>query len=190
MSDLFAPVPIVKNFPWILSIMQTLPRSWNPDFEPFLECQETITKQAREVWKAEQASSIDQKGLADGKSKTIFHGIMQSNIPESEKTVQRLSDEAFVLIVAGGETTARVMTVIMAHLLQDKHLFSRLRQELDQVVNPDLPSSQALENIPLMKAVIQEGVRIAAPVVNGAKEIAPTEDLKCNGWLIPRGVSS
>ena len=190
MSDLFAPVPIVKNFPLILRVMQSLPRSWNPDFEPFLECQETITKQAREVWKAEQGSPMDEKAPTDGKAKTIFHGIMQSNIPASEKTVQRLSDEAFVLIVAGGETTARVMTVIMAHLLQDKQLFSRLRQELDQVVKPDLPSSQALENIPLMKAVIQEGVRIAAPVVNGAKEIAPSEDLTCNGWVIPRGVSS
>lgn len=189
MGDLFAPVPVVKNFPWILKILQSLPRSWNPDFEPFLECQETITKQAREVWKAEQGADIKEEGQPEGKAKTIFHGIMHSNLPASEKTVERLSDEAFVLIVAGGETTARVMTVIMAHLLQDKQLFSRLRRELDKVVNPDLPSSQTLETIPLMKAVVQEGMRIAAPVTSGAKEIAPNEDLKCNGWVIPRGVS-
>ena len=189
MAGLFEGVPIAKHFPWILKIFQSLPRSWNPSFEPFLKCRDTITKQAREIWAAEQSIPVNDKENKDEKAKTIFHGILHSNIPASEKTVERLSDEAFVLIVAGGETTARVLTVITAYLLQDKSLLLRLRKELDKAMESGLPSSQKLEEIPLMKAVVQEGVRLAAPVTNGAKLIAPNEDLKCNGWFIPRGVS-
>jgi cytochrome P450 len=189
MGGLFEPVPVTKHFPWVLKILQSLPRSWNPDFEPFLECRDTITKQAQEVWRTEKGISGGPREYADEKPKTVFHGIMQSNIPDSEKTIERLSDEAFVLIVAGGETTARVLTVIMAHLLQNRQLFMRLREELDDTMVQNLLSTRTLENIPLMKAVIQEGVRIAAPVTNGAILIAPNEDLKCDGWVIPRGVS-
>ena len=188
MSGLFEGVPIAKNFPWILKLLQSLPRSWNPDFEPFLRCKDAMDKQAREVWRAEQNAAGLEKQRSQEKAKTIFHGIMRSDIPETEKTIERLSDEAFVLIVAGGETTARVLTVILCHLLQNKDLLSRLRAELDKVINPDLPESRLLEDVPLMKAVIQEGLRIAAPVTNRPILIAPNEDLKCHGWVIPRGV--
>lgn len=188
MSGLFESVPISKNFPWFLKLMLSLPRSWNPDFEPFLVCKDAIDQQAREVWRNEQSANEKEKQPAQEKAKTTFHGIMQSNIPTSEKTIGRLSDEAFVLIVADGETTARVLTVILSHLLQNKNLLARLRAELDKVVNPNLPESRLLEDVPMMKAVVQEGLRMAAPVTNRPMLIAPNEDLKYQDWVIPRGV--
>ena len=114
---------------------------------------------------------------------------MQSNLPLAEKTVERLSDEAFVLLVAGGETTARISTVILVELLRNPGLLRHLRRELDGTMRAGLPDRRALEEIPLLKAIVQEGSRFAAPVTNRPTEIAPNKDWECNGWVIPRGVS-
>lgn len=187
MSALFDGAPFTKHFPRLAIALQSLPRSialkMNPVLGPFFECQDKIYVQARHVWETERDAQ------ATTKTKTIFQGIMRSNLPPAEKAVKRVCDEAFVLVVAGAETTARVLSVIMAHLLQDRELFDRLRKELSGVVRPDLPPSRDLEAIPLMKAVVQEGVRLAAPVTNRPILIAPKEDLKCHDCAIPRGVS-
>ena len=40
-----------------------------------------------------------------------------------------------------------------------------------------------------MRAVVQEGVRLACPVMNRATQMAPKEDMVLNGVVIPQGVS-
>ena len=192
MSGLFEAVPVAKHFPWFMKAMLSLPRAFsvklNPDFGPFLESKDAIDKQAREIWLVEQSATSSKSPQSDEKAKTLFHYIIRSNLPAQEKSIERLSDEAFILIVAGGETTARVLTIILSHLLQNGDLFARLRKDLDTVMNPDLPESRVLEEIPLMKAVIQEGLRVAAPVVNRPILIALDEDLNCHGYAIPHSV--
>ena len=125
MGGLFESVPFGKHFPEIMNVMQTLPRPMveklNPDFAPFLKAKDTVGKQAREIWHAEQDTTSKERLADDEKAKTIFHGIMQSRIPAEEKTVERLVDEAFVLIVAGGETTARVRIMMSFVFYQDRN---------------------------------------------------------------------
>lgn len=192
MMQLFESTPVAKHFPIVAKILSSLPR-WsvkilNPAFVPFFEAQDLIASQAREIWMAERGKKEGRDGDEE-RPKTIFHGILASALPEKEKSMQRMADEAFVLIVAGGETTARVATVIMAHLLQSPELYARLRAAIEPVVSSgvDLPPSRLLEEIPLIKAVVQEGLRIAAPVSNRPMLIAPDEDLKYGQWIIPRG---
>lgn len=160
MTGLFDGAPFAKHFPGLMSAMQSLPRSvatrLNADLGPFFECKDAIDAQACEIWQAEQDAFAGGKERTEEKARTIFHGIMRSTLQPEEKTIVRLSDEAFVLIVAGAETTARVLTVILSYLFQNAELFTRLREELDKVVNPSLPPSKELEKIPLMKAVVQE----------------------------------
>ncbi|EME38416.1 hypothetical protein DOTSEDRAFT_75828 [Dothistroma septosporum NZE10] len=191
MLGLFEASPVSKHFPIVPKILSRLPQAVmgiiNPAFVPFFETQSLIAAQARKVWLEEKARDMS-KMTENVKPRSIFHGIMQSSLEDEEKSLPRMVDEAFVLIVAGGETTARVTTVTLAHLLQNKHLLTRLRTVLDKLdVVSQLPTSRQLEEIPLMTAVVQEGLRIAAPVTNSAKLIAPNEDLECHGWSIPRG---
>lgn len=130
-----------------------------------------------------------EKGQSDDKAKTVFHGILASKLPPEEKTVERLADEAFVLVMAGSETTAKVQVVILVKLLQDPGLLARLRQELDPVMKRGPPNVNHLEQLPLLSAVIEEGLRLTAPVTNRPTLVAPEEDLQYKEWLIPRGVS-
>jgi cytochrome P450 len=61
---------------------------------------------------------------------TIFQDIIQSNLPPSEKTPARLSAEANLLQIAGTETTARTLAVLMFHLIDNPAVLSRLRMEI------------------------------------------------------------
>ncbi|KAK4629731.1 Cytochrome P450 monooxygenase hepH [Fulvia fulva] len=191
MVGLFEALTVNKHLPIVPRILSSLPRVvvevLDPAFVPFFETQSLVAAQARKVWEEEKGKD-KSKVEGEEKPKSIFHGIMQSSLPDEGKTHPRMVDEAFVLIVAGGETTARVTAVTLAHLLQNKSLISRLRKELDKldIIN-DLPSSRRLEEIPLMKAIVQEGLRVAAPVTNAAKLIAPNEELECHGRSVPRG---
>lgn len=185
MTGLFEPVPTAKHFPIMLQILGSLPRSvvmkMNPDMAVFLDAKEDVSKQAAEI----VAGNDSEKQLnlaADEKAKTIFHGILQAKLPPQETTVERLVDEAFVLIVAGAETTARVLTVILTNLIQNKALYRKLQAE---IVKKE--PAQRLEDLPFLTAVIKEGLRLSSPVSNRPIFVAPTENLECQNTVIPRG---
>ena len=100
------------------------------------------------------------KGIMDsetddyGKSShaTIFHEILKSDLPPNEKTVDRLWQEAQILVAAGTETTAWTLSVITFHLLSNPHQLQRLRRELEEVMpNPAKPAScTELEKLPYL----------------------------------------
>lgn len=132
------------------------------------------------------------KDLPEGK--TIFHEIIRSNIPESEKETRRLTDEAMVIVIAGSETTASTLAAIMYHLLADRKLFARLRAELETVM-PDrneLPVASKLDKLPLLNALIQEAIRLYPGATHRQDRTCPDEDLVYeapNGqtYVIPAG---
>jgi len=83
---------------------------------------------------------------------TIFHEILKSDLPPNEKTVDRLWQEAQILVAAGTETTAWTLSVITFHLLSNPHQLQRLRRELEEVMpNPAKPAScTELEKLPYL----------------------------------------
>lgn len=213
----FESTNVTKHFIWLLRLMNSLP-AWlavkmNPDIAVFVEWRARLSDQARAIYAEQhQQARMDKDGNEEQKEvkekenqprpKTIFHGIMQADLPPAEKTADRLADEAFVLLVAGAETTARTLCVILCHLLSSPSVLARLRAELDPVMKeaaaggqaqqPQLPPSRILEELPLLKAVVQEGTRLAEPVTNRQILVAPEEDLVCGSGsggeiVIPRG---
>lgn len=109
---------------------------------------------------------------------TIFHGLLQSNLPESEKTSDRLAEEAAVLLSAGTDSSANTLSAITYHLLADPSKLERLRAEL-KVAVPEgcLPKFAQVENLPYLSAVIQEGLRLHPAVSSRQQRVAPDEDL-------------
>ena len=128
--------------------------------------------------------------------RTIFHEIIRSDIPESEKETKRLVDEAMVIIIAGSETTASTLAAIMYHLLADRELLARLKTELKTAI-PDpqhLPVASKLDSLPFLNAVIQEALRLYPGATHRQDRTCPDEDLAYetpNGesYVIPRGTA-
>ena len=126
----------------------------------------------------------------DQPSRTIFETILTSSLPTSEKSVDRLTDEAFVMIVAGGETTAKTLTNTVYHLLANPDWLKLVLREIDGIM-PDsssLPTWSELEKIPVLTAAIKETLRISAPVTNRVQILDPDHALTYKDtWTIPPG---
>ena len=84
--------------------------------------------------------------------RTIFHEILQADIPDSEKETRRLVEEAMVLLIAGTETTAQTLAALTYHLLANPPILKRLKKEL-QAALPDVnevPSAAKLDRLPYL----------------------------------------
>lgn len=79
----------------------------------------------------------------------LFLSICESSLPESEKEVERLAQEGFLMISAGGDTTSRVLSIAIFHIVSNPRVLERLRNEI-MMVMPDAarsPSVKALEEL-------------------------------------------
>lgn len=109
---------------------------------------------------------------------TIFHGLLRSDLPDSEKSSARLAEEAVVLLAAGTDSSANTMSAITYHLLTNPKQLKRLQAELkDAVPGDEMPSFASLESLPYLSAVIQEGLRLHPAVSSRQQRIAPDDDL-------------
>ncbi|TDZ41567.1 Cyrochrome P450 monooxygenase [Colletotrichum trifolii] len=128
---------------------------------------------------------------------TIFGSLLESDLDLLEKEPRRLADEAVAVVGAGTETTSWALSVITYHLLTKPELLAKLRKELAAVVdNPNqLPSWTALENLPYLGAVLQEGLRLSYGVSARTARIPTQENLVYRGefnkkpveYVIPSG---
>lgn len=120
---------------------------------------------------------------------TIFHSLINNDLPQQEKELQRIVEEAVLIVGAGQLTTADVLSVIFYQLIKNPEKLQMLRHELDEAI-PDpnnLPHYQQLEQLPYLTAVILEGLRVTDPVCTRLPRISPDEDLKFQEWVIPKG---
>ena len=126
---------------------------------------------------------------------TIFHEILDSKLPESEKTVRRLRDEAWIVVGAGTLTTAWTLSVATYYLLENPHILRRLKDELRAAI-PDPnqnPRLSVLENLPYLTAILKEALRLSYGVASRLPRISPIDDIKFKDtatgkeWTIPAG---
>ncbi|KAK3291706.1 benzoate 4-monooxygenase cytochrome p450 [Chaetomium fimeti] len=127
------------------------------------------------------------KGIDEGT--TVFGSVLQSNLPPSEKALQRLVEEGFSLFVAGTETVSWALTVITYHLLTKPSVLERLTAEVRGAVNSSgqVPDWAAVEKLPYLSAVIHEGLRLSYGLASRTSRVAPGEDLAYSGSWIPKG---
>jgi len=136
---------------------------------------------------------------------TVFHQILNSNLPAEERRLGRLASDAGALIGAGTVTTAWAVTTAVFYLLRNPHCLQTLKQELDDVWSSGSERTEAdvagtlpiLEKLPYLSAVIQEALRLSNGVASRLQRIAPDETLTVrpdngknrtgNLWMIPPG---
>lgn len=89
--------------------------------------------------------------FANKNHRTIFAELLESDLPESEKSIDHLTGEAQLILAAGSVTTAHTLAVATYHLLANPEILARVRKELAEVMpqsSSDPPSLQQLESLP------------------------------------------
>jgi cytochrome P450 len=110
---------------------------------------------------------------------TVFHEILQSDLPEHEKMPTRLWQDGQVTVIAGTLTTAAALSEITFHLLDQPMHLRKLKTELDTVTSGSgqLPEMSKLEQLPYLTAVIKEGLRLSSGISTRLQRIATEETL-------------
>jgi hypothetical protein len=88
---------------------------------------------------------------------TIFQSCLRSDhLPTEEKRIDRLAQEAFTIVVAGGEATARVLAIASFHIIENKHrVLKALKMELETAFpDPNIELDlKTLERLPWLVGV-------------------------------------
>lgn len=142
-------------------------------------------------------SVLDEPNPAS-KTPTVFHKILDSKIPEHEKSFNRLASDAGSLVGAATITTSWSLTHAVFHLLNNPSCLKKLKAELADALPTGLDDRSEtilpkLEQLPYFTAVIHEALRLSVGVSTRLSRVAPYEVLTVkdparsdNGeWKIP-----
>ncbi|KAG5657686.1 hypothetical protein KAF25_007719 [Fusarium avenaceum] len=111
----------------------------------------------------------------------IRHGLSQ----------EQASRESLLNVVAGGDTTATTIRIVMLCLLTNPVAYRKLQQEIDNAISARSISSPITDTearkLPYLQAIIQEGLRIKAPAAGPLFKQVPKEGDYIDGKFIPGG---
>ena len=176
-------------YPWLMAWVYKIPEPWlkviMPAMKGIVDQREALASQIETVRDGKD-TTVAQSG-----HKTILHDLIASDLPEQEKSRNRLRDEAFSLVTAGSETTAYSLKCTSYHIQANPTVHQKLFDELKTVMprRTDVPLLADLEKLPYLTAVVYEGLRIANPVTHRNMRCFPQKQLIYNDIPIPPGTT-
>ncbi|KAM0435551.1 hypothetical protein ACHAQK_008112 [Fusarium lateritium] len=118
---------------------------------------------------------------ADMMGSFIRHGLTQ----------EEASRESLLNVVAGSDTTATTIRMVMLCLLTSPVAYGKLQQAIDKAIAARTISSPITDaearKLPYLQAIIQEGLRIKAPAAGPLFKQVPKEGDYIDGKFIPGG---
>jgi cytochrome P450 len=133
----------------------------------------------------------DKEKKSDTGFPRLSQAILNADLPHEERSQDRLAQDGFVAIAAGGDPPARTMTECTYYLLTNTIILKKLLQELDRLM-PEvsvLAPMQNLEQSPYLNAVVKEAMRLQALSTARLTVVSPSEPLVYKDWIIGPGVS-
>ena len=177
----------IKQFPYMLLIMNRLPDWWVRATSPLIALlrayQLEFTSQVQTI-----LSHTDKTGSES--HPTVFYSLRDDkDLPLSEKSLPRLVDEALSIVAAGTLTSMHMMSMTAYHILANPLILGRLVMELEKAM-PDATTAsslQTLEQVPYLSAAINEGLRMSHGTVHRLQRVHPDNALIFQDWIITPG---
>ncbi|KAF2649416.1 cytochrome P450 [Lophiostoma macrostomum CBS 122681] len=174
-------------FGWVLGVTKLLPKSMTDSLVPpgvsdLINFRKVIRHDLEEIF-------ADSENTLKGPVNSVFYGLKDnSDLPDDERTIDRLEEEGSLLIMAGTESTAKSMQIAHYHLLANPSIMSHLRDELSKAGNPT--TLKALEQLPYLSAVIYEANRLSFGLTFRNTRVAPEpEVLQYKQYALPPGTA-
>lgn len=106
-------------------------------------------------------------------------------------TQEEASRESLLNVVAGSDTSATTIRLMMLSLLSNPIAYRKLQDEIDEGVKAGRISSPITDlearQLPYLQAAIKEGLRIKAPAAGPLFKTVPPEGDMIDGKFIPGG---
>ena len=136
--------------PWLTLAMKALPmsvvRRVQPAVADLLDLRGSFEKNITNILQAKDAGDVPTS------KSVIIEGLGDARIPPKERMMRRLVDEGQVILFAGTETSARALAIGFFHLLDNRALLARVREDLAPLTGiPDEGLTlQTLEGLPYL----------------------------------------
>lgn len=190
MTDLLLGVKTSKHFHWFFQTTRLLPAALAKHFvSPGVKNMRDLAAMVREAIHEVTTEKPAAEPAGTKAQRSVFHDILSSSkIPQIEKSPARLQSEGTMLVLAGTESTAKLLSTTHYHLLANPTMLSRVRTELSPLSTSTV-SATDLQRLPYLSACISEGNRLSFGLTGRNARIAPEEDLSYGGYTIPAGTS-
>ncbi|PVH92548.1 putative benzoate 4-monooxygenase cytochrome P450 [Periconia macrospinosa] len=182
-------IPLLRHFPQLGEATRMLPnwlvQALTPRSAGFRVLQELGEKRIARV-RAEVARETKSDGEEGG---SMFHHLLRSDIPDAEKSTERLNAEAVSFLGAGTYPTAATTIFVAYYILADPKIEERLREDLKDVManfDEEVPNFTKLEQIEYLSACIKEGLRLLR-LFRRKSRISTDLDLQYGNFTIPKG---
>ena len=132
---------------------------------------------------------LDQGASADAQRNDFMTHILRHN---DEKGMSVLEIEATmrVLVLAGSETTATALSAMIGNLLRNPLILDNLKFEIRKSFRHAAEiCAKRVADLPYLRAVIEEGLRLGSPVALGMPRMVPASGAEVSGHWLPGGTS-
>ncbi|KAL3474375.1 cytochrome P450 monooxygenase [Aspergillus californicus] len=117
----------------------------------------------------------------------VFSWILKdyNDRPKTEQSLMNLHGDSYLIVVAGSDTTAAMLAIILFYLATTSTLAKQLQEALDNL--SDLSHRNLLE-VPLLDGIINEALRLYPAVPSGTQRVTPPEGVRVGEIYIPGNV--
>ncbi|KAM0545314.1 hypothetical protein ACHAPJ_011386 [Fusarium lateritium] len=104
---------------------------------------------------------------------------------------EEIEAEVSVLMDAGSDTTAIALNHVMFNLLRNPQALQKLRQELKEYTDQDVPivKYDQVKNLPYLRACLDESLRVLPPVSFGLNRKTGPGGITIDGQWFPEGTT-
>lgn len=131
------------------------------------------------------AEAIQRQGAATSTGSPLLRALLASDNGDDGLAARQVQAEVLNIFFAGYETTSLALTWSLYLLASHPDVWQQLADEVDGVLNGELPSAHHLEQLPYTRAVFQETIRLYPPAWIVARQAVADDQLA--GFDIPRG---
>ena len=125
---------------------------------------------------------------------TIFDTALKPDAKkrQTKPTIDELSGDTLLLLMAGTDTTAHSLTIATYNVLKDPIILKTLQAELRKAIpKKDMwLESAELEKLPYLRGVIKESLRVSSGVPGRIPRVVPSTGAVLCGRHIAPGVSA
>ena len=124
---------------------------------------------------------------------TIFDTIFEPDAGKGQirPTIDELSADSLLLLLAGTDTTAHALTITTYNVLKDPKIMRKLQAELREAIprKDSWAACAELENLPYLRGVIKESLRWSSGTPGRLPRVVPSTGATLCGRHVAPGVS-
>ncbi|KAH0847540.1 Tryprostatin B 6-hydroxylase [Fonsecaea pedrosoi] len=133
-------------------------------------------------------SQVDERMKMKPDKPDVFSYLLEEYEKQDPKTAQSLLNlqaDAYLIVVAGSDTTAATLTTLFFHLSTEPHLLTKLREHVDPLFESNEVDAGALSRSKHLDAFINETLRLHPPVPSGVQRLTPPEGMMIGDTFVP-----